>query len=238
MKNRFAIHRVRLISPWLTIALLMGMSLALPNRSQNDPHAAARRSEIAAAIREAPFFIGRWVGEDATHMIPREAQTLLHPNAILSRTYRSPAGSTVHVLLVHCSDARDMIGHYPPVCYPSTGWIQAPAEPQTAMVAIGQQSIPVRHYVFQRYGERAKSERIRILNAFVLPDGHIALDIDDLNRQSERLAFTVQGVAQLQVIAEASMDLTEIVESASEILNGMPEVFEKLNVGEENLRET
>jgi hypothetical protein len=229
--RRTTLYRLRMLSPWLTIALLMGMSLALPNRSKFDPRAAERKAEIAQAIREAPFFIGRWVGEDATHMIPREAQILLHPNAMLSRTYRSPAGSTVHVFLVHCGDARDMIGHYPPVCYPSAGWIEAPAEPPTATIALEEQLIQVRHYVFERYGDRAKVDRIRILNVFILPEGHIALDIDDLDRQSERLAVTVQGVAQLQVITDASIPLNEALEAAGEILSGMQGVFEKLSVG-------
>ena len=55
--------------------------------------------------------------------VPPEAQELLRPNAIFSRRFQRPGEIGVHVLVVHCSDARDMIGHYPPICYPSSGWV-------------------------------------------------------------------------------------------------------------------
>src|SRR5262245_3661915 len=100
------LNRLRVLAPWLTLAALATLSLALPNRSAFSPQAEQRKSEVALAMRQAPFFIGPWVGEDALHQVPREAQALLHPNAILSRTYRSPAGPTVRVLIVHCGDAR------------------------------------------------------------------------------------------------------------------------------------
>jgi hypothetical protein len=228
-KRRCA-NRVLLAAPWTTVAMLIALSVLLPNRSELSADSQVQQAQIAAAMAEAPFFIGRWVGEDASQMVPREAQALLHPNAIMSRTYRSPAGPTVQVFMVHCSDARDMIGHYPPICYPSAGWLEAPNPASAATISADDRQIPVREYVFQRYSDRATVERIRILNCFILPSGRTALDIDDINRQSERLALSVQGVAQLQIMTAASVPLDEALAAAGEILGGMGDMLDKLQV--------
>ena len=228
--KRKCANRVLVASPWMTVALLIGLSIALPNRSELNAQSEVQKAEIAQAMEQAPFFIGRWVGEDASQMVPREAQTLLHPNAMMSRTYRSPAGPTVQVFMVHCSDARDMIGHYPPICYPSAGWLPTSQSAQVEL-SVDDLKLPVREYLYQRHNDRATLERIRIFNCFILPGGRTALDIDDINRQSERLALSVQGVAQLQVMTAASVPLDEAAAAASEILTGMADMLDKLQVG-------
>jgi hypothetical protein len=225
------INRWLVAAPWVTVGLLMGMSLLLPNRSSFSPDTEKRKALVAHAMKSAPFFIGRWVGQDAAHLIPREAQTLLHPNALLSRTYRSPAGPTVQILIVHCGDARDMIGHYPPICYPSAGWLALPDSSRDMTLSVNGATLPARHYEFQCISEQRRVETIRVFNAFILPGGRAALDIDDINRQSERLALSVQGVAQLQVITSASAPIPQAIEAANEILGGMPELFDALGLG-------
>jgi hypothetical protein len=171
--------------------------------------------------------------------VPKEAQRLLEPNAILSRIYQSPAGPSVQILLIHCGDARDMIGHYPPICYPSAGWVQIPVQHDTDIaLRVNNVRLPVHQYSFQCFGERGRVETIRIFNAFILPDGRVTRQIDELNRQSERLAVSVQGVAQLQVITSASVPLDEAIDAAGEILSGMPQLFDALKVGQGASRES
>lgn len=216
-------------APWLSLVVLAGMSRALPNRSQFNPQAEVRQAEVAAAVRAVPRLIGSWVGED--EQVSPQAQELLRPNALLSRTYLRPGGSRIHVLLVHCSDARDMIGHYPPVCYPSSGWIAVPPEgPDTDAIAFDGAPFPVRVYRFRRLRDQGRDEQIRIFSAFVLPDGTITHRIDDINQQSQRLAVSVQGVAQLQVVTSGRTDRAEAIEAASEVLRGMGDLFDALRV--------
>ncbi|MDY7108295.1 MAG: exosortase-associated EpsI family protein, partial [Planctomycetota bacterium] len=133
-------------APWLSLLLLVALSQTLPNRVAPDGSAAARRVEIAAAMEGVPFFVGDWVGEDEA--VPREAQKLLRPNAILSRRYRRPGGTWLHLLVVHCSDARDMLGHYPPICYPSAGWVAIPPPDPDVHVILDDRPVPVRTYMF------------------------------------------------------------------------------------------
>jgi len=236
--KRLIMNRILLAAPWLTVLLLMGMSVLLPNRSEFSPEAQVRKTQVAAAMQAIPLFIGdRWIGEERP--VPKEAQMLLHPNAILSRAYSSPGGPTMQVLVVHCGDARDMIGHYPPICYPSAGWVPAKVDGavDTALEINGQE-LPVRQYGFSCIGDHGRVETIRIFNAFILPDGTVTRQIDDIDRQSERLAVSIQGVAQVQVIISASVPLHEAIDSANEVLSGMKVMFEALRVGQGASRET
>jgi hypothetical protein len=232
--RRKKFKRAELLSPWLTIGMLAAMAWALPNRYQIDPQSNQQKQRVAAAMNTAPFFInGKWVGEDARDKIPREAQQLLRPNALLSRTYTAPGEPAMHVLVIHCGDARDMIGHYPPVCYPSSGWVAR--EPEGGMdlaLRVLDQRFPMREYRFSRARNLAGEDVIRVFNTFVLPDGLVTPHIEAISRQSERLAVTVRGVAQVQVIMMATVPAAQAQAAAAELLNGMSELLQTLAIRE------
>jgi hypothetical protein len=223
-------RRIGVIAPWVTLALLPLLAWNLPARAVIDDRAVARQVDVRRAFQDVPLLIGPWIGEDQTIAI--EAQELLRPNATLSRTYRALSRPSIHVLCVHCSDARDMIGHYPPVCYPSSGWVRDTPAGETALtLTFGGRTLPVRLYEFHRMRDGGRRESIRIFSGFVLPDGTSSRDIDDINRQSERLAVSIQGVAQLQVLTSASVSLDDAVESAQQVLAGMNGLFDALRAG-------
>ncbi len=231
--RRVMINRLLVAAPWVTIGALVALSFALPNSTAGVQPDAQRNAAIAAAIRDIPRFIGRWVDDPkfSENTVPREAQKLLKPNAYVQRHYTSPGGPTVHLLVVHCGDARDMIGHYPPICYPSAGW--EPTEPpnRDVTLSVNGMSLPVREYGFKGYLEGGREDVIRIFNAFVLPDGAITREIDDIHRQSERLSVAVQGVAQMQVITSGRLSDEDAIAAAEEILGGLGAMFEALDVG-------
>ena len=109
--------------PLLVIALLVGLPRVFPNSVDVDGEARARRMQaVADAIAAAPYRIGPWAGADEP---PAPAAIkLLHTNAILARRYERVGGDgSVSVLVVHCTDVRDMRGHWPPMCYPANGWM-------------------------------------------------------------------------------------------------------------------
>ncbi len=233
-RSKAMVNRLLVAAPWVTVVTLALLSMALPNRTAAIVSSDARRNEIARAFEDVPYFIGRWVGENPEKgNIPREAQKLLKPNAILNRRYLSPGGPWMHVLVVHCGDARDMIGHYPPICYPSAGWTEMPAHANSdRTITVMGRPFPVREYGFKGYLEGGREEVIRIFNAFILPDGTVTRDIDDINRQSERLSVAVQGVAQVQVITSGRVSADEAINSAEEVLSGMNGLLTALRVGQ------
>lgn len=110
----------RLLGPVvLSACLLAGLAaetVLRPRPAQAEPYHAA----VRALAEQAPLQIGTWVGTERD--VPAAAFDLLHPNVILSREYvDSETKRSVGFLLVHCKDARDIDGHYPPVCYPAHG---------------------------------------------------------------------------------------------------------------------
>jgi len=231
MDRNAPLRKIIALAPVLSLVLVVGLSFALPTFAAPDGSVEARRAEIAVALEETPWLIGPWVGEIA--QVPREAQKLLRSNSILSRVYSRRHGPQVHVLLVHCDDARDMLGHYPPVCYPSSGYVAIEGETASDLeLEVSGRSLPVQTYAFERMRDRTETERIRVFNAFILPDGRVSREIDDINQQSERAPIARLGVAQLQLITPASVPLDEAVASANEILGGMTDLFEALRVGE------
>ena len=230
MGVRDAISKVDRFSPWMTLGILITFALILPTRVYEADAAAKRQETVAAALGAAPFFVGEWIGEDSA--LPQEAQELLRLNGSLSRTYRQPGGMQLHVLVVHCSDARDMIGHYPPICYPSSGWVRLPAPGDDLVLNLSKGEIPVRVYRFRRAMENGTDETIRILSSFILPDGSATPNRDEINRRSERLALSVQGVAQVQIISSDDLPLSDVAEATVELLEGMPEVLGALGIGQ------
>lgn len=224
---------MRHLAPWSALIILCGLSYWCPNRVATDETAAARQAEIAAAVEAVPYFLGEWIGRDEE--VPQEAQRLLRPNAILSRVYQKTGGLRLHLVLVHCGDARDMIGHYPPVCYPSAGWLACPIGggpgAENLVVATDTHTLPVRLYEFRRLREHGHEERIVIFSGFVLPGGTVTREIDDINRQSQRRAVSAQGVAQLQVIAPAELERVAMLDAVGELLGELTELLDALEVG-------
>ncbi|MFW6061969.1 MAG: exosortase-associated EpsI family protein, partial [Planctomycetota bacterium] len=113
---------VRAATATLTLAIIGGAlaeRLSYGSADEADPY----HRRVAERIANIPYTIGDWKGEDVS--VPRSAVELLQPNALCSRQYRNQkTGQVLSLLVVHCRDARDMTGHYPPVCYPAHGWTQ------------------------------------------------------------------------------------------------------------------
>lgn len=153
---------------------------------------------VSDAISSIPYRIGPWIGADVEAQAP--AIRLLRPNKLLQRRYLSLDGSrSFSLLFVHCSDARDMQGHYPPVCYPSHGWVIN--ETERVDFVLGQSRIPA--VVYRLSALRQGEERtMTILNFFAVPSDREALaaDMAAVNRASATTARSGLGAAQFQLI--------------------------------------
>lgn len=231
MKTRRPHLGIRLLfMAGLTMGFLALQPVALPNATVIDAATKARRVAVAQAVADAPYRIGRWVGKDIE--VPPAATKLLQPNAILSRKFvRMDNEVALGFLLVHCTDARDMRGHYPPICYPHSGWATLGEEKgHLAEVVVEGQRLPVRVYEYCRVEDEISELRIRVFNAFVLPDGTVTTEVDQINRMAERLALTGGGVAQLQIVSDYTVGDELAAESAGEILAGMPRLLAELGL--------
>lgn len=170
---------------------------------------------VSDAIASIPYRIGPWIGKDMEPQAP--AIELLKPNHLLQRRYVRSDGSTMFSLLfVHCSDARDMQGHYPPICYPAQGWVISSSEQRS--FRLGSTTVPA--VVYQLTGIRSHQERrMTILNFFVVPSDSepFTPDMSGVNRASAASARSFLGAAQVQLILHEQVPAERITTLMEEL---------------------
>lgn len=223
------LRRVGEAAPFITVAILLLLPMVLPAGATYDGDLLERQRVVAAAFERVPHTIRSWVGVDIP--VPAAATELLHPNAVLSRSYqRIPSGPTVSVLVVHCSDSRDMQGHYPPNCYPASGWNPTgDALGRTVEIDAAGIVIPARVYEFDRLMDLGLRTGIRIVNFFVLPDGSYSRDMTALRAASERRAMAVRGAAQVQMITSLDLPEDEAFTAVADLAGDLAALFRALS---------
>ncbi|HEY1683603.1 MAG TPA: exosortase-associated EpsI family protein [Tepidisphaeraceae bacterium] len=190
----------------LSLALLGGAGIDRSLRTMpadTEPYHQA----IQQVASRAPMRIGDWMGYD--EQTPESAIKLLHPNVIVSKRYLNyVTGEGVDFLLVDCTDARDLQGHYPPVCYPNQGWLQMSAEKHDWQV--GDLKITGMQYDFMKkaYDQEHKTlvdTTETVANFMLLPNHQIGRDMDSVRAVAKNLQDRYYGAAQVQVITDASL---------------------------------
>lgn len=211
------LHHASRIAPLAAAAMLFGVLFAGRINAGEVPGASEYRDAVRAAVEGLPYFIGRWRGVDVD--TPPAAIQLLKPNVIQQRRFVDPTtGRVFSLLIVHCSDTRDMRGHYPPVCYPAHGWQEAGVAPTT--ITIGGQAYPARTYDFVRVVEGVE-QRLHIFSFFVLPDGSIVADDAALDRASSKRYATQLGAAQFQIVGGENLPESERREVVDEFVRAL-----------------
>ncbi len=205
-------------------ALLAGLVPLARVMDPPAPETEAYFGRVRDEVRAIPRTVGRYVGSDAE--VARAARELLRPNIILQRTYEELGGDGwFSLVVVHCGDARDMFGHYPPICYPNSGWSMRSEEGVT-LDAPGFGRIPATRYELTWPHDRSRGD-MSIVNFFALPSGRspFAREMDELRRLTRARGVSARGAAQIQVLFPASMGQGE----REEILAGLlPAVEEAL----------
>jgi hypothetical protein len=192
---------LKLIAPGLSVLLLVGVAVDQSGREASPEGAAEYHARVLAAVQAIPYRLGDWVGVDTE--IRQEALRILDANASLSRTYRNlSTGHTATLLLVHCSDSRSLLGHYPPVCYPSQGWTQLGATPHG--IEREAESVAATEYAFA-YESLANVAQLGVLHFTVLPDGRTAPDMGLLDQLARDKRSKFFGGASLQFIVDANL---------------------------------
>jgi len=225
--------RAHAASPWAALALLVACLFVGGFQPRRIAGTEAYFEEVKAEIETIPYRIGRWVGQDTA--VQEAAQVLLRPNKILQRRYVDPLTQQwVTLLIVHCGDARDMNGHYPPVCYPGHGWVLS--RRQTIDLEVGRSSVAAMRYEFMRPDETGlglSSDSMVIANLFVLPgvDGEAVLDMSAVERVARSAERAGLGAAQVQVITDASMPEDEREDVHRAFFSALEPVIRSIRAG-------
>ena len=209
-----------LAPPLLTVGLLGGIIAEqrghLKPRDVEPYHARA-----AEVIEQVPYIIGTWTGQKDE--IPVAAQKLLRPNAILSRTYvdHSPVDwrqqhRSASLLIVQCRDSRDMVGHYPPICYRAHG--MTVDEKQSAPRDWDVNGMKIGGYEYQ-FTEvfQGQTSRTIVYNFLIVPGRGIVRDMKDVERAAEDYQQRHYGAAQFQVVFHGQASSASSREERDEI---------------------
>lgn len=226
--------RLSRIAPALSAAILLALLATGGVDAHRHQGIEPYMASVRIAIENIPVAIGSAVG---TNVEPTRAATdLLSPNKILQRRYLDPAtGRGMSLLVVHCGDVRDMLGHFPPVCYPAHGW--QPAQNRSTTIEIAGTSALAHVYEFVRTDDLIE-RRMTILNFFILPGspgssrggtasegagdgvtvGQIAADMRAVERVARLRGVAGLGVAQVQIVMDGTPGVDEQTRIAGEVL--------------------
>jgi hypothetical protein len=204
----------KLAAPALCTALAAGLFFQVRAYGLVDDPVPLHKG-IQASVRELPVRFGRWEGLDVQP--PPAAGQLLRPNALFTRHYQDPAaGRWANLIFIHCKDARDMSGHYPPNCYPGNGWTPIADERAGEARAGGRgeargvrvfpfqiwgRSVPIAEYRFTR-AELNRARSVVIYNFFVLPTGRFCTGMDEVRSATGDVRTRTLGCAQVQVVMD------------------------------------
>ncbi len=196
------------VAPWrawapaaVAVVVLLGIvseTLARPRALDAEPYHAQVR-EAAEAI---PRSFGPWSGQDVAQ--PPSVAQLLKPNVLLCRLFRhEQTGEEVTFLLAHCTSARDLAGHYPPVCYPANGWQIEDRQPRDWK--LDGMNIRGMEYRISYYQPTGIVRRV-VANFMIMPDGSFLRDMSGVRQAAADYTRHFFGAAQVQVVTDASVD--------------------------------
>jgi Protein of unknown function (DUF3485) len=190
------------------IALLFSGRVESVSGEQIDEY----QANIRRLVDNIPYRVGDWYGKDVP--APPAAVKILRPNALLQRRYTElGTGRTFSLLVVHTEEARDMQGHWPPNCYPASGWELLDTRQTT--IETDSAVIPVKDYSFRRTVDGFE-QRMNVMGFFVLPgdDADFLTSYQALVRAGRRKATAGLGAAQIQLLSGNDIDDAERKELA------------------------
>ena len=220
-------QRRELITAAIAIVLLGAIGAARwygPSAGDAEPY--HERVRLAAAAM--PLRIGNLVGSEEP--VLTAAVDMLQSNVAMHRVYRDlETGGTASLLLVQCKDARNLAGHYPPICYPGQGWHldrQIPTKWECGGRVIGGTE-----YDFS-YGALGGARRIVIANFMLLPDGTVAPDMAAVHRIASDHKRRFFGAAQVQIVSDARLPAQQRDRIVRELLEANAPLFNLILSGD------
>lgn len=153
------------------------------------------------AAEALPIHVGDWVSEDVP--VTPSAIALLRPNVVMQRRYRNLAtGLQASILLVQCRDARDLAGHYPPICYKANGYQMLSCQPDPRNI----QGLQLESTTYEFSSPKlATMGAMKVFDFMILPNGRTAPDMKAvyaLARDRHKRHF---GAAQIQILTDTGM---------------------------------
>jgi len=211
----------------VTVAMLVAAMAAEGVLRRKPLDAEPYHERVRQSRDRLPMQFGDWSGRDIP--VPQAAVALLSPNVMLNRRYsNSMTGQTVDLLIVQCGDARDMAGHYPPVCYPAHGYEST--EIAMRQWTLGQRLLEGTEYHFRRIEDGRVLSRV-VSHVMMLPDGRCIRDMKSLRKFASDYRRRFFGASQVQIITDATVSTEERQKIVDTFLEASRDVIEALCSG-------
>lgn len=139
--------------------------------------------------------------------VPEAAVKLLGNAEALRLTFHGRTAGhncTADLLVVHCQDSRDMTGHYPPVCYPGSGYTETSRDKTQHVTTAAGLTVPYVEYAFEKE-TAGRQSKIVVYNFFVVPGRGVVRDIQDVRDAAEDYQRRFFGATQLQLVVSAEL---------------------------------
>lgn len=167
----------------------------------------------SVAIAAIPLLMGPWVGKERS---PQSAAIeVLKPNAIRNIEFTDPRitalrqpENRISLSIVQCRRIGDMLGHFPPNCYPAFGdtlnnqtardWIIPASGPEITSPL----TIHGMEYTFERVINGKTYKRI-VYNFMVAPKRGILREMKELEVAAEDYVQRYYGAAQVQLVFDS-----------------------------------
>jgi len=208
--------------------ILLASSWILGGRSFAVVAGEARRAEVDRALSAVPMLLGVWLGTDVP--LPAGAREVLHATGTLSRRYvRIGTNTEVTVAVVHCGDVRDMLGHYPPACYPSQGWQLTNAEGDRVELRMLGKPASAAVYRFEKPELGGAKSSLTVVGCFLLPGQPSTPEVSRLRAIARDRASSSAGVGQIQIVFGGWPEIADMSAAVQDLLDSFPpELLETL----------
>ncbi|MDH3583381.1 MAG: EpsI family protein [Phycisphaerae bacterium] len=182
----------------VSVCMLAGMAVEVYSVRPRPEEATAYHDRIREVAAGIPLLIGEgkgWAGQD--RKVAEEAIALLKPNVSIQRVFvHTESGRSASFVLVQSRDARDINGHYPPICYPNSGMEQVSAEAKDWTV----DGLVIRGTEYRFSAIRFGRGEIIVANFILLPGGQIERDMGAVKKHAWDYLKRFHGAAQVQVV--------------------------------------
>jgi EpsI family protein len=165
-----------------------------------------------AALERLPLQIGGWTGREAPldEAVVRATDTDAHVSRIYSRHNTS---ENISLYIAYGVRARDLMPHRPEVCYTGAGWTLIDKRSMELPLSDGMK-LPCMALQFSR--GTLNTKKTVLLNYYIV-DGQYCRDVSLLRSKAWRGSGTVRYIAQIQIVASATSNLT--ADSAARIIS-------------------
>jgi hypothetical protein len=210
----------------LSVGLLGGVVVDMRSLSAPDD-AGPYHARVREAQASMPAKIADWTGEETA--LPPAAMKMLRPNVAVCKQYKNMlTGRRAMFLLVQVADARDLLSHYPPVCYAVQGYRNVKAKQKDWQV--GDLEVQGMEYEFE-FRTFEKSESKHIANFMIMPDGTIQRDMEAIEAQASDLRKRFYGAAQVQIVVDTNYPAEEREQIFRDLVGGNRQVIDAIRSG-------